>query len=63
VTRFGIRPERLTHLIPTVTHVHIEQTDDGTDAARQVESADGTKTVRRFPPAVLPETVDGVVLR
>jgi hypothetical protein len=52
--------EHATHLVHRATHLHIEQTDEGADAALQVESADGTKAVLRFRAAALPETVDGV---
>ena len=55
--------EHFTHVIHAVTRVDVEQTEEGADAALQIESADGTKTVLRFRAAVLPETVDGVVRR
>ena len=57
------RTEHFTHVIHAVTRVDVEQTEEGADAALQIESADGTKTVMRFRAAVLPETVDGVVRR
>ena len=53
----------ITHMIHAVTRVYIERTDDGADAAVQVESADGTTTILRFRATALPETVDGVVRR
>ena len=53
--------EHLTHVVHAVTRIDVEQTDDGADAALQVESADGTKAVLRFRVPALPETVDGVV--
>ena len=53
--------EHLTHMIEAATRISIERTDDGADAALQVESADGTKTILRFRAAALPETVDGIV--
>ena len=53
----------LTHVIHDVTRICLEQTADGADAALEIESADGTKTIVRFWVAALPETVDGVVRR
>jgi hypothetical protein len=53
--------EHLTHVIDAVTRVYIERTDEGADAALQIESADGSRTILRFRAAVLPETVDGIV--
>jgi hypothetical protein len=50
----------LTHIIRDVTRVYVEQTDTGADAALQIESGDGTRTIVRFRVAALPETVDGV---
>jgi len=37
--------EHLTHTIHAVTHIYIEQTDDGATAALLVESVDGTQTI------------------
>ena len=53
--------EHLTHMIEAAVRISIARTDDGADAALQVESADGTKTILRFRTAALPETVDGIV--
>lgn len=53
--------ERLTHFVEAVRRIWIERTDDGADAAMQIESADGTRTILRFRATALPETVDGVV--
>lgn len=53
--------DRITHTIHPATRVHIERTEDGADAALQIESADGTSTILRFRTAALSETVDGVV--
>lgn len=53
--------EHFTHLIEAAARISIARTDDGADAALQVESADGTKTILRFRAAALPETVDGIV--
>lgn len=52
--------EHFTRIIEAVTGIQIERTDDGADAALQIETADGTRTILRFRAAVLPETVDGV---
>jgi hypothetical protein len=53
--------EHMTHMIEAVTRICLERTDDGADAALQVESADGTRTILRFRATALPETVDGIV--
>jgi hypothetical protein len=57
------RGDHFTHVIEAVTHIYLERTDDGADAALQIESADGTKAILRFRATALPETVDGVVAR
>jgi hypothetical protein len=54
---------QITHTIHSPTRVWIERTDEGADAAVQIESADGAKTIVRFRTPALPETVDGVVKR
>jgi hypothetical protein len=53
--------EHFTHIIEAVTRVYIERTDDGADAALQIESADGTRAILRVRATALPETVDGIV--
>lgn len=55
--------EHFTHMIHGVTRIYIERADDGADAALEIESADGTQTIRRFRVAALPKTVDGIVRR
>ena len=55
--------EHFTHIIHAVARIYVERTDDGADAALQIESVDGTKTIVRFRVAALPETVDGIVRR
>lgn len=55
--------EHFTHVIHAVTRIYIERTDDGADAALQIESADGSTTILRFRAAALPETVDGIAQR
>jgi Family of unknown function (DUF5335) len=54
--------EHVTHNIEEPTHVWIEETAEGANAALEVESKDQTKTLLRFRAAVRPEFVDGVVL-
>ena len=53
--------DHLTHVVHAVTRIDVEQTDNGADAALQVKSVDGTKTILRFRSPALPETVDGLV--
>jgi len=53
--------EHLSHLIRSATRVFVERADDGPEAALEVESADGSKTILRFRSAARPETVDGIV--
>jgi hypothetical protein len=50
----------VTHTIRAPSHVWIERTETGADAAVDVESPDGTKAILRFKTPALPETVDGV---
>ena len=52
--------EHLTHMIHGVTRIYIERADDGADAALEIESVDGTRTILRFRVTALPETVDGI---
>ena len=40
--------EHLTHIIQSPTRVLLDKTDRGANAAMEIESADGTKTVLRF---------------
>jgi Family of unknown function (DUF5335) len=53
--------DQLTHIVHGVTHIFVERTDEGADAALQIQSADGTTTIMRFRVAARPETVDGVM--
>jgi Family of unknown function (DUF5335) len=55
--------EHFTHMIHGVTRIYVERADDGADAALEIESADGMRTILRFRVAALPETVDGIVRR
>lgn len=51
----------ITHSINLPTHVSLQQTDDGADAALFIKSADGTIECLRLRSPMLPEWVDGVV--
>lgn len=53
--------EHFTHVIHAVTRIYVERTDDGADAALEIESVDGTTTILRLRVAALPDTVDGIV--
>jgi hypothetical protein len=53
--------DHFTHIVEAVTRIYVERTDDGADAALQIESVDGTRAILRFRAAALPETVDGIV--
>ena len=50
----------ITHATQAPSHVWVERTDAGADAALEIESADGAKTILRLRTAALPETVDGI---
>ena len=54
--------DHISHTIVKPTHVWLEQTDRGADAALEIESAGHAKTLLRFRSAVPTELVDGVVL-
>ena len=53
--------EHVSHMIEDVRRIVLHRRHDGADAALELESADGTKTILRFRAAALPETVDGLV--
>jgi hypothetical protein len=57
------RSEHLTHIVPSVARLSIEQSVAGADAALWADASDGTRTVLRFRVAAPPETVDGLVRR
>jgi hypothetical protein len=58
----GKAPEdHVTHTIAGPEHVWLQQTSEGANAALEIESKDGAKTLMRFRSAMLPEMVDGVV--
>lgn len=48
------------HPVVRPEQVWVEVTEEGAEAALQILSADGTKTILEFRAAVLPEMVDGV---
>lgn len=52
--------DHVTHVVDAPRRLYIERTDEGADAALEVEAQDGTKSILRFRSAALPETVDGV---
>lgn len=57
----GRGSEHVTHTIHDVVHVRLEQSDEGADAALQIEAGDGTTTILQFRSVVQPETVDDIV--
>ena len=58
----GRTPEdHISHTITKPEHVWLEKTDDGADAALEIESEDEPKILLRFRSPVPPEFVDGVV--
>lgn len=57
----GMKPDdHITHTIANATQVSVEQTDDGTDTALAIKSADGTTALLRFRKPMLPELVEGM---
>lgn len=52
----------ITHSITDPAEVTLEQTDEGADVALSIKSTDGTTALLSFRAAVLPETVDGLVV-
>jgi hypothetical protein len=55
--------EQITHVIHSPTRVRLERTDQGADAAMQIESAEGTTTILRLKTPARPETADGMPKR
>jgi Family of unknown function (DUF5335) len=41
--------EHLTHMVRNPTHVWVQRASDNTEEALEIESADGTRTLVRFP--------------
>ncbi|HEY8226033.1 MAG TPA: DUF5335 family protein [Pyrinomonadaceae bacterium] len=54
--------DHVTHTIADAEHVRLETTDEGANAALEIEAKDDSKALLRFRSAVPPEFVDGVVL-
>ena len=48
-----------THVVEKPARVWIEESAEGAEAALEIESQDGPKTLLQFRSAALPETVDG----
>jgi hypothetical protein len=44
-----VNGEHLTHMVNNPTHVWVQRAPDRTDEALEIESADGTRTLVRFP--------------
>jgi hypothetical protein len=61
ISAAGRDGEQITHVIHAPTSVRIERTNDGIDAAMQIESAEGVTTILRLKTAARPDTVDGIV--
>jgi hypothetical protein len=53
--------DHVTHVIAAARRVFLRKTEDGADAALEVESRDGAITVVKLRVAARPETVDGIV--
>lgn len=53
--------EHVSHTIAEPTHVWVERTAEGANAALEVESKDQTKTLLTFRAPVKPELIDGLV--
>ena len=51
--------ELMTHTIAKPEHVEIERTDDGADAAVEIETSDGEKTLLTFRTTAPTDQVDG----
>src|SRR5262249_46898769 len=59
----GEGDQTLTHSIGDPARVQVERTAEGAEAAVQIESRSGEKTLLRFRSAIPPELVDGVLPR
>lgn len=46
----SVNGEHLTHMVSNPTHVWLQRSAGNTDEALEIESADGTRTLVRFPP-------------
>ena len=45
----SVTGEHLTHMVNKPTHVWVQRAPDNTEEALEIESADGTRTLVRFP--------------
>ena len=59
----GFHDDHIVHRIESPQRLWIARLDERVDAAVEIESADGTKTIVRFKSPMLPETVDGASRR
>jgi hypothetical protein len=59
----GEGERNLTHTIAQPTRVWVQRTDEGAEAAVEIEAKTGEKTLLRFRSAVPPELVDGMLPR
>ena len=58
----GRVPERhIEHVVEEPRQVWVELSEDGAEAALEIESDDGTKTILQFRSAPLPQEVDGIL--
>jgi hypothetical protein len=53
--------KHMEHEVVEPLQVWVELTDDGGEAALEIESRDGTKTILQFRSAPPPEAVDGIL--
>lgn len=58
--QLGEQPDDVEHSMRNVERVWVELGDDDSEAAIEIESADGTRAILEFRGAVLPEMVDGL---
>lgn len=54
----GSEHTHVEHRVEHVNTIHLQQTDEGADAAVDITSVDGTRTVIRFRSPALPELLD-----
>jgi phosphoribosylformylglycinamidine (FGAM) synthase PurS component len=58
--QLGELPDDVGHDVRNAKRVWVELGDDDSEAAVEIESADGTKAILEFRSAILPEMVDGL---
>jgi hypothetical protein len=54
--------DHVSHVIDKPTHIWLQKTETGADAALEIEAEDDSKALLRFRSPMPPELVDGVVL-